>query len=98
MQMQIVENWSDLAGDVVAWHPLSPLTGFGIAEVRVRSVAPVGMFPNLLQDTVGETVKIFVPTAAALRLNLAPSAMIRCRVRKAGPSSMFVHPEHVETE
>lgn len=98
MQVQIVENWSDLTGDVVAWQPTSTLSGFGIAEVRVRNMAPVGRFPNLLRDTIGDTVKIYVPTAAAARLNLSPGARVRFRVRKAGPTSIFVHPEHAETE
>jgi hypothetical protein len=98
MQVQMVENWSDLTGEVVAWHPSSPVAGFGIAEVKVRSTAPVGTFPDLLKDAVGETVRIYVPTAAAARLNLTPGATLRSRVRKAGPQSIFVHPEHVQTD
>lgn len=98
MQVQIVENWTDLSGDVVTWQPSSTLTGFGIAEVRVRGAAPVASFPNLLHDATGNTVRVYVPTAAAARLNLSPGARVRFRVRKGGPRAIFAHPEHVGNE
>ena len=91
---QIVENWSDIEGRLQDNNP-SNTPGFTILEIRVASVTPVAGFPNLLEDAAGTTIKVNAPDQLVQGLDLSKGATVRCRVRRAGPKNIFVHPEHL---
>jgi len=90
----IVENWAEITGKVQSVSP-STVTGFKTVEVRVEDAKSVASYPNLLDQTVGEVIAVNVPDALADTLPADPEdASVTCRVRRAGPSRLFVHPEH----
>jgi hypothetical protein len=94
--MQIVENWSDVDGEVteLLHNPSDP--SFAIAKVRVDASAPVGSFPNLLTKNVGTEIAVRVPSATIQRIGLAPGHRVQMRIRQAGVDKYFSHPEAIE--
>jgi len=93
--MQIVENWSDVEGEVkeLQHNPSDP---FAVATVKVNSADPVGSFANLVSKDVGNDIAVRVPAAAVQRIGLTPGNRLRLRVRQAGLDRYFSHPEVIE--
>ena len=85
---QIVENWSELRGQV---HSVtSAASGVVDLGVRVVEVAPVPGYPNLLAGTAGETITIRYPLEG--KPAPQPGDELRCLVRKVGPDRYFARP------
>jgi hypothetical protein len=95
MEVQIIENWSRITGQLRAWAPESDLAGYGSAEILVERVDPVGSFPNLLEQARGQILVVLVPHEVARTLPLESGGRIACRVRRGGSKRVFVHPDHV---
>jgi hypothetical protein len=95
MQVQIVENWADLEGDVRSVTRGSDVNGFDVVELDVRATRDVGVFPNFFAQSVGEVVRVYVPHDIVVGLPLNPGARVNCRVRKAGPTRVFIDPRQV---
>lgn len=93
--VQIVENWSDITGKVDTVSASTTNSGFRAASVHIDSARIVENYPNLLQQTVGQTIFIQVPDDLAGRLQLKPGDAIEARVRQGGPDRYFVHPDHI---
>src|SRR3954453_3794491 len=93
--MQIVENWSDVEGEIkeFAPNPSDPLSS--LAKVVVSSAEPVDSFPNLLANRVGTEITVRVPSPTGEHTEFAPGAHVRLRIRQGGPDRFFSHPEHV---
>ena len=94
--VQIVENWADIVGGVRDVAPAPDLPGFVRASVDLERAADVEGFRNLLADSSGTVVSVFVPSAVAEERGLRAGKRLVARARKAGPGRTFVHPEHVE--
>jgi hypothetical protein len=94
--MQIVENWSDVEGEVKHLSPYASDPSFAVARVKVDAAVPVGSFANLVSKNVGNEIELRVPVAAVERLGLAPGNRLRVRVRQAGVDKYFSHPETIE--
>ncbi len=94
--MQIIENWSDVDGEVseLLQNPSDP--SFAVAKVRVHASTPVGSFANLLTKDVGNEIAIRVPNTAVQRLGLAPGHRVHMRVRQTGVDKYFSPPEAIE--
>ena len=94
MFVPIIENWSEILGDIKGVSVSHDIGGFNEVDVLVREVHPVEDFPNLLEDAAGSTLKVFFPQELASELDLCPGCGVRCWVRKAPLSRHFVHREH----
>jgi hypothetical protein len=92
--VQIIENWSDLEGEVVDLGP-SEQAGFVVVRLRVEAVRDVPGVANLLADSAGSELSFNVPRAVAERAGVAPGARVAARVRRASLARAFVHPEHL---
>ena len=94
--MQIVENWSDVQGDLKHLSPNTSDPTFSLATLTVDSAADVESFPNLLRQKVGNEITVKIPQAAVKRTQLAPGDHIKLRIRQAGIDRYFSHPDHLE--
>ena len=92
--MQIVENWSDIVGEVKGHHPSQSTAGFTTLKIAVKDVKPVKGFSNLLQKAKGETLEVNVPNDIIGDFDLKPGTIVSGRVRRAGLKNIFAHPEH----
>jgi hypothetical protein len=100
--VQIVENWSEIQGDVEEVRPDPELPGHLVAKVRVEEALPVpspdgGEYPNLLADAAGQTIDIHVTETAAAEHQLAAGRRLSARVRRATPTRSFADPQHLAT-
>ena len=85
---QIVENWSELRGQV---HSVtSAASGVVDLGVRVAEVLPVPGYPNLLAGMAGSTISIRYPLEEQPAPQ--PGDELHCLVRKAGPDRYFARP------
>lgn len=94
MAVPIIENWSDIVGEIRNVQPSPETTGFLSAEILLQEIRPVPEFANLLDGRVGQSISVKVPQELGQRLGLRPGATFRGRVRQSGVNSYFVHPEH----
>jgi len=97
--MQIVENWSRVRGRVESWTPPSAEAP-GLLRVHVTHVAPVRtsggrQFPNLLDESTGETVSVQVPQRAADALTVTVGKDIELDVRR-GRNGFFAGRHHMK--
>lgn len=95
MSVQIIENWSRIAGIVRTLQPSTEVKGFTIADVEVEQVTPVEGFPNLLEGAEGQTLPIHIPDELVDQLRIEALDRIECRVRRAGPDRYFVHRQEI---
>ena len=93
--MQIVENWTDIEGKVVSCAPSEELPGFHMLELAVEKAREVEGFANLLNQTVGHTLTVFIRADLAALDDCRPQAEAVCRVRRATNKRNFVHPEKI---
>jgi len=63
------------------------------AEVHVNSASAVEGFANLLADSAGKTVHVYVRQGTAAEQRLKPGAEVHLRLRRGGPSKIFAHPD-----
>jgi hypothetical protein len=93
--VQVIENWADIEGEIQTVRD-SELKGYKIIEVLVKDAKAVGNFPNLLEQRRGEVIPVYVPEPRAVTVQEAydsGQSQVACRVRLAGPTRFFVHPE-----
>jgi hypothetical protein len=92
--MQIVENWANVQGDVLAYLPATHPNGFIVARVAVRSVHPFEAFPNLFERDVGKVIEVHCSPSSNAPDGLPPvGSPIHWRIRKAAPTIAFAHPD-----
>lgn len=96
--VQIAENWADVVGVLLDHYPSKTNAGFVTLEIKVERLEGVEGYRNLLEGTEGEVIYVNVPEAVSERLELRRGAKISCRVRKADPRKLFVHPEQITIE
>jgi hypothetical protein len=85
--VQVIENRAEIEGQLVALRDDESRPGHKRITIAVRAVQPVESYPNLLGEVAGKTVELVVPADAARTLEVG-SAM-RCRARRAGPTTLF---------
>lgn len=96
--VQIIENWSLLKGTIVSVVPAPGLEAFQMLELDVSSVDGVEDFPNLLSDSAGHRLRVFLPHQLAEELRVSPGQQVCCRVRRAGLDRIFAHPDQFAVE
>jgi hypothetical protein len=89
--MQIIENWTDLVGEIEGYEEAPD---FVTVRLKVAKAAPVEGYENLLAETPGQTINIKVQPELAKKSQLKAGALLTCRVRRAGSNRYFAHPEH----
>jgi hypothetical protein len=98
MQVQILENWSEISGTVRSREPSPDMPNFARVTIAVKQVTPVAGVANMLERVDGTDIVVHVPRELVASLSIAPGDVIRCRVRRAAHNRMFVHGEHVSVE
>lgn len=96
--VQIVENWSDITGEVRSYQPSPDVTGFMAVELDVEKVSPVEGFPNLLEHLKGKSLVVFMPEELVKPLNINLGDTIACRVRRAALDRVFVHWDYLSLQ
>ena len=96
--MQVVENWSDIEGELLSHRPNSVAQGFVELRIRVKKIKDVHGFRNLIDGSEGSTIEVNAPEDLVRDVDLTKGKTVRCRVRRAGPHNIFVHPEHFSLE
>ena len=91
--MQIVENWSNITGEVKDHHPSKSVDGFTTLKIAVKDVKPVNNFSNLLKEASGKTIEVNVPNDIVNSSELKPGAVVSGQVRRAGLNNIFAHPD-----
>lgn len=94
--VQMIENWSDVRGEIKSLSPSPSDPSSCLATVKVSGSDKVASFPNLLEKKVGNEITILVPHAAVQRAALAEGSRVRLRVRQGGLDRFFAHPDQVE--
>ena len=95
--MEIVENWSRIAGTVQEWQPPSDPNGPGTVVICVEDVGTVTngerTYPNFLAKTRGEIVRVQVPDVDARDLNIVKGMRLEVEVRRGRTASrLFARP------
>jgi len=94
--VQMIENWSDVHGEIKSLSPSPSDPASCLATVKVNGSDRVASFPNLLEKKVGDEITVQVPHAAVERAALAAGSRVRLRVRQGGLDRFFAHPDQVQ--
>lgn len=94
--MQIVENWTDVEGEVKKTEPSDISEDFVKVELEVNHSKPVVGFANLVDAAKGQTLTVEVPKHAAALLK--EGATIVSRIRRATNKNIFAHPDHTKAK
>ena len=94
MDVSVIENWTDIHGSIQRWQAESDIPGHGILEVYVEEAFEVEGFPNLLGQTPGSLLNVYVSAATVEGQAIRPARKIACRVRLGGPNKVFCHPDN----
>jgi hypothetical protein len=101
--VQIVENWSRIAGRVEGWEPPAQPDTPGTLIVRVERIGEVASqagspYANLLAGNEGRALQIQLPSGAAGLLNVAVGDRIELDVRRGrSPDNLFARPDRITT-
>lgn len=92
MTVQPVENQADLTGTIRTLAPRHDLPGYHVVSLEVETVAEVGKYPNLFSWATGQSIEVTVPNDAVTEKQIAPGQKVTWRVKKTGPTSVFLVP------
>jgi hypothetical protein len=98
MPVSIVENWTQVVGEVLHLEAYSEAPGFVAVTMEVHSLRAVAGYANLIEQAPGTTLEVLFPQDLVDHLNLSVGDVLSCRVRKAGLERNFVHREHVSLQ
>lgn len=99
MSVQMIENWSEVEGQVTGLWPDRELEAFTVIEITVSRVDPVEEYPNLLRHIeLGSRLEVLFPNEIVEELDLAVGDELVAQVRRAGLERVFVHRERVQVK
>lgn len=90
--VSVVENWTDMEGIVLSFKQSEAFPKFLKVELKIEKTRDVRGFPNLLGNTKGKTLSIYVPVDLATKLQLETGIRISFRAR-GGMREVFAHPD-----
>jgi hypothetical protein len=93
--VQIVENWANVTGRIVAIGATAAAAGHTPIIVQIEQARPVSGFVNLLAESAGETIIVNIRDATAERFDITPGALFSGLVRRHGLSTWYAHPEEI---
>jgi hypothetical protein len=85
--VQVIENRTDIDGRVVAVKSDAARPDHRIVTIDVGAAIPVEGYPNLFANALGKQLDIVLPKELAEPLQVG--AAVRCRIRRAGPTTVF---------
>ena len=85
--VNIIENHAEITGTLVGVAPAPDLPDHVLMTIRVDAAHPVGDWPNLFARDIGCTITVHARRDSAAAT--AEGAVVRLRVRKAGPGRSF---------
>jgi hypothetical protein len=85
--VQVIENRADIDGRVLDVKADPSRPEHRIVTIEITSTAVVKDFPNLFASTIGKRVDVLLPAEFAGEIGVGTS--VRCRVRRAGPTTIF---------
>ena len=91
--VQIVENWAELTGTLRSIAPSSKGPDHLTLTIDVETIDDVEGFPNLIGTQTGESVDVLARAELVERSGVEEGGRVRCRIRKATPVEIFVHPD-----
>ncbi|MGE3977913.1 MAG: hypothetical protein AB7F94_10040 [Nitrospira sp.] len=95
MTVPAIENWTDIDGRVHALIPSTDVPGHVVVNIQVNRTKAVEGFADLLATTIGTIISVYFTQEAAQQARVVIGARIRCRIRRAGPQKIFVHPTNI---
>jgi hypothetical protein len=98
MSVNIVENWTDVEGEVLRLKSESEAPAFITVTLELRRVQPVAGFANLIDRREGDTLEVLFPSEIVHQLKLKGGDVLSCRVRKTGLQRCYVHRESVSVQ
>jgi hypothetical protein len=97
--VKIIENWAELTGAVHQVTESKQIPRFHEVKVHVERIDDVLGFPNLLQDLLGKTVTILIPSDLVSSLNITEEgSVLTGRVRKAARQRIYIHRDHIRID
>lgn len=99
MSVQMIENWSEIEGQVTGLWPDRELEAFTVVEITVSGVGPVEGYAHLLaQLEEGSRLEVLFPDEIVEELDLAVGDELVAQVRRGGLERVFVHRERVRVK
>ena len=96
---QIIENWSDIIGQVQEIGSYPDLIDFDFVDILVERVDPVEGYPDLVAIYLSEApeprLSVLMPAQLITAYHIETGVLIECRVRRAGPDRILVHRKHI---
>jgi hypothetical protein len=90
--VQVVPNWAHVEGVV---RGVTPNGRFLLVDLQVERVSDVDRQRNLFSDAEGKRLAIAIPEQAARSAGVREGVSLFSRIRRAGPSTTYAHPDHV---
>jgi hypothetical protein len=85
--VQAIENRSDVEGRIVAIKAAKADPEHRLVTIAVGAVTAVEGYPNLFASTSGSSIDVILPAHLATPLKVG--GMVRCRIRRTGPTAVF---------
>ena len=85
--VQVIENRADIDGRVLAVKLDDARPNHRLVTIEVGAAAPVEGYPNLFASAPGKQLHVVMPTEIANALQIGTA--VRCRIRRAGPTTIF---------
>lgn len=95
MTVPAIENWTDIDGRVHALIPSTDVPGHVVVNIQVNRTKAVEGFADLLAAIAGTIISVYISQEVARQARVVIGARIRCRIRRAGPQRIFVHPTNI---
>jgi hypothetical protein len=85
--VQVIENRADIEGRVVAIAADKVRPGHSLVTIEVGTASGVEGYSNLFTSAYGKHLDVVLPSDQASALQVG--ATVRCRVRRADPSTVI---------
>ena len=85
--VQVIENRADVDGRVLELKADPTRPEYRIVTIEIGSTAAVTGYPNLFTSVLGKRLDVVLPAELAKEIDVGAS--VRCRVRRAGPTTVF---------
>src|SRR5215216_1430059 len=85
--VQVIENRADIEGRVLSVRSDAARPDHRLVTIEVGAALPVEGYPNLFASASGKQLDVVLPAELAQPLQIG--AAVRCRIRRAGPTTVL---------
>lgn len=85
--VQVIENRADIHGRLLAIKPDATRPDHKLVTIEVGATTPVEGYPNLFSSASGSQLDVIMPADLAEPLKIGTA--VRCRIRRAGPTTVI---------